>query len=478
MNKKGTTAKKSNLKANNPILKSSNYDEIQYIDEWIDYMKDYSQSSSLLLSSEHDEESSFSSIMNFYLSGEEKYLLSSEDLKCDLSHREEKRELKMVNYEEESEDFESVDLCSKENLVDSNAMNNCSDELDKLSINSDDFDKLSICSENSDKLSICSENTNDLKIIKEESESQNTNCKQLTNLDKQNSIILEDVELINLNKYNEYTSPVRIEKNIKPFKVQITRIETPVMITKNKQSKPLLSQYFSEDSSSPNKTFGLISEAKNRTIQQNKRTESGVPLRKFVIETDQSVINIKDILKLNDLKNRTIIGQILKRSSKGYYTENWVSLRETFFTCYNSKPHKKSSSCVMNERNGDIEHPLDSSQFLTRKYSIDLLYSKLYVSKNRGKSSIFSCFSEAIPAEEDLVDITDVVVTNVKESTMGYTLTLKKEDRNAEINLNCLNFALKTNDGYRFFKVKNLTEYLTWNVAYRFRKNQVSLNIG
>lgn len=395
----------SKSKNSETIKDNVSYDEIKYIDEWISYMKDCNYSKQTVTSSEQDEESSFSSLMNFYLSSENKYLESTDDLKNEIVNH---RELKLIKCDEMSSDNESIDLCQKGNLVDS-----------------------------------------DLKL---------SNSEEETSRPIENSIKIDEIES-------------------RPFKVQITRIETPIPIIKPNYKKSLINNYYNEEALS-NQTFGLISQAKNRTIQQNKRSESDIPLRKFVIETEESIINIKDILKFSDMKNKIIVGKVKKMSSKGYFTENWISLRESFMSCYNSKSHKKSSTCLMNEKNGDLEHPEDPTCFLTKKYTIDLLSSQVFICKNKKKGGLLSCYSISNPDEDDLVDLSDKIIVDIKKSIKGYIFYLKKDSKILEVPAETLNFQIKTVDGYRFFTIDDLTEYIAWNVIYRFRINQIFLNIG
>lgn len=478
---KGENLDMNDLKLEEAIINSSTYDEMKFIDDWISYMKESKLDDSHPFTEKmYDEDSSFSSIMKFYLSDDEKYLSSSEEtientvcLNSSETKNDQIRNINLVrNYKD---DLDDVDLCHKTNLVDSSIdVSNIYNDFNDLSTSDNSIKNVKLLSQSNLNLNpeILQESKEILgksyitKNYSVESVSFPRNCSTSSS-----KINYEDKKLVQDKKSS--------------YKINTTVINSTIFMNKlnlQKTTRQVSSSSSSNEDSLQNngamKTYDLISEAKKRTIQQNKRSGGDIPLRKFVIETDNIVIPMANVLKLTDLRNRTIIGKLSKRSTKGYYTENWVTLRENLFSCYNSQLNKITSTIIPNERNGDIENPEDPSTFLTRKYSIDLLQSRIYLCKKKGKSGIFTCYSENIPAETDLVDITNLVIYSIDETTFGYKVSLQKDNYRAEIILNCLNFGIKTNDGYRFFRLDNVGEFLKWIIAFKFRLGQISLNIG
>ncbi|KAK6089317.1 hypothetical protein P3W45_001725 [Vairimorpha bombi] len=490
---KGENLDINDLKVEETIINSSTYDEMKFIDDWILYMKESKLDDSHPFSEHiYDEDSSFSSIMNFYLTDDDKYLSSSEETieNAICLNSSEIKNIKLVkncddnnidNLDNNIDNLDDIDLCHKTNLVDSSI---------DISNICEDFNESSTCDSNIKMKTNLSYNDLD-KLIEEENDATMRRSYTSKNY---------SVESVSFTRNSSTSSPkinyqerfpekkvIRDKKS--SYKINTTVINSTIFMNKLNPQKAIrnairqvsFSSSSNEDSLQNNgsmKTYDLISEAEKRTIQQNKRSGGDIPLRKFVIETDNVVIPMNDVLKLTDLRNRTIIGKLSKRSTKGYYTENWVTLRENLFSCYNRQVNKITSTNIPNERNGDIENPEDRNTFLTRKYSIDLLQSRLYLCKKKGKSGIFTCYSENIPAETDLVDITNLVIHSIDESAFGYKVSLQKNNYRAEITLNCLNFGIKTNDGYRFFKLDNVGEFLKWIIAFKFRLGQISLNIG
>lgn len=483
---KGENLDINELKVEETIINSSTYDEMKFIDDWILYMKESKLDDSHPFSEHiYDDDSSFSSIMNFYLTDDDKYLSSSEEtlentvcLNSSDIKNDQIRNIKLLKNREDN--LEDVDLCHKENLVNSsiNLSNICEEFNDSSTYDSNiKIEK---------NLSYSDLNLNN--SINEESDTRSYKSKNYS-VESVSFTRNSSTSSPKINYQERFPEKKISQEKITSYKINTTVINSTIFMNKLNPQKTIrkairqvsFSSSSNEDHLQNNgtmKTYDLISEAEKRTIQQNKRSGGDIPLRKFVIETDNIVIHMNDVLKLTDLRNRTIIGKLSKRSTKGYYTENWVTLRENLFSCYNSKFNKITSTTIPNERNGDIENPEDPNTFLTRKYSIDILQSRLYLCKKKGKSGFFTCYSEDIPAETDLVDITNLVIHSIDESSFGYKVSLQKDNYRAEITLNCLNFGIKTNDGYRFFKLNNVGEFLKWIIAFKFRLGQISLNIG
>ncbi|WUR03660.1 uncharacterized protein VNE69_05249 [Vairimorpha necatrix] len=414
MQDKSIESNNGNMNVEEKVVDTTKYDGLKYIDEWISYNNNKVNSDSTIESSEYEEDTAFESLLDAYILEKNPYAESVKNLNKYIENK------KLIDHEEPSNENDSIDLCNEHNLVDSECVDANSD-YDELNIN---------------------EKT------------------QVT---------------IHNNGYEDADRGEEIES--RPFNILITKIDAPISCKKVfLKSYPDDSYY--DNSSMPISTFGLISEAKTRTIQQNKRPDTNVPLRRFVIEKNPGLIHIKDILTFNDMKFKTVIGKVHKMCSKGYYTDNWISFKENLITVYKSKIQKKSKNIVMNESSGDLQHPEDFDAFLAKKYTIDIFQSPLYICKKKLKCKMFKFCSMPIPEDEDLVDISDKIITNIKETPNGYTMFLRKDSRSAEFELDSLHIAFKTCDGFHFFKFDSLTDYLKWNVIYKFRMSKIQLEIG
>ncbi|KAF9762324.1 hypothetical protein NGRA_2097 [Nosema granulosis] len=454
------------------FIVSDSYDEMKFIDDWITYAemykneKDKSQSryddshpftdSCIPDVTTHfkvEEDSSFSSVMDLYLNDDTKYLTSSEQTDSQSAYHSESTLdiIELWNTKERPDE----DSHEKESYTDSeNESRNADEKVEDKSV----VHLVRVFSKDSKpekasqtelkvslKTAFCSHNKSKIRI--------NT---------------VEHPTILNLE-----TSKKACSKKIR-LNSHRSIVEDAIITPKEEQEVENEEFEYIE----PIETDNLLIEAEKRTIQQNKRSSNDVPLRRFFIETEESQILMRDAFQLNDLKKKVILGELTKRGNNGHYQKNWFQLRENFFTCFNGKKNLISPNDVPQERLGDIEHPDDPLSFLSKKYSIDLLSSRILLCKKKGKRDFFTCFSENIPAEEDLVDVTDIVITNIQEAVYGYRVFLQKDNQKAEITMSCLNFCLKTNDGYRFYKPDSIEDFLKWMIAFRFRLGQIELEIG
>lgn len=429
----------------NNVRCSDSYDEVQFIDDWVHYAKMYIEKRENKLDDSHPfteshqnkEEVSFTSVMDLYMSESVKYSASSEELDA-LSWRS---------------TFETIDLCDKPNLATVQITSS-------QSFNESENDE-SNETESKGELEV-PKHTKKIEVCLKSAISQD-----------QSSIRINRVQhptLVNIKSHDRSvcSKQVRLSKHrlIMPSKnqdnTQLGRSDLPL----------------TGELTEPARIMENLREAERRTIQQNKRSVYDVPLRRFVIGTEDVQIKMKDVFTLHDFKSKVIVGELYKRGNNGYYKKNWFLLRENFFTCFNGKKIRCLPGTMPQERLGDIEHPEDPLYFLTRKYTLDLFNCRLMLSKSRKRRDIFTCYSETIPAEADLVDITDLVIFSIQECVTGYKIVLKREGSHAEVTLNCLNFCIKSNDGYRFYKMETIDEFLKWIIAFKFRLGQIELNIG
>lgn len=467
------------VKLDDVIISSSTYDEMKFIDDWISYIKtnDYDKIPIKSLNEKvYDDDSSFSSVMNFYMDEKPNTYVSDDDGIESISMENN------VKQEDNESQIESVDLCDMSNIA------NAKSALSKLEcedLNSDTEEKTECLNNNnlSHTLFSSRESISSNIIKKKPSEKSeirndtiipdekiNANVSKKTNTEK--NVILKNVKLVN----KQPTKNVNVVKTI---------IDSKVVIDKYKDSPQNTNLNFSEIEKTCERNFDLsvstFAYGKNLDKTSNffmKRSNSDIPLRRFVIETEEVMVKLNETDKLCDLRSKIIAGKLSKRNTKGYFNYNWFTLRETFFNCYNGKSKKIDANNVPLERNGDIIHPDDKNSFLTKKYTIDLLQAKIFLSKKRGKKDIFTCYSEGFPAEIDMVDITNMTILNVQKMNTEYKIFLRNECGVFDITLNCLNFCLKSNDGYRFYKLEKIDEFLKWMIAFKFRLGKIQLRIG
>lgn len=465
-------------------ISSSTYDEMKFIDDWLSYMNtnDHEKIQTMSFNEKiYDDDSSFSSVMHFYLGDKTNDYFSDDDAIESISMENNFKQ------EENESQVESIDLCDMSNLA------NTKTALSKL-----EFEEINSDFEEND--SVKQKNVINVSHLNSKKSINSNSCLNIADTSKENNsknkIILSDLkseESTIMKNSNEKNKKNVFVKNVKlinkqpsqDVKINKTVINSKIVVDKLKESPPKINMNISDIEKTCERNFDLsVSNfAYNRDLDKNKnyftkRSNNDIPLRRFVIETEEVSVKINETNKLCDLRSKIVVGKLSKRNTKGYFNYNWFTLRETFFNCYNGKFKKIDANNVPLERNGDIIHPDDKNCFLTKKYTIDLLQAKIFLSKKRGKRDIFTCYSESFPAEIDMVDVTNMTILNVQKINSEYKISLRNECGVFDITSNCLNFCLKSNDGYRFYKLENIDEFLKWMIAFKFRLGKIQLRIG
>nr|AGE95039.1 hypothetical protein ECU08_1760 [Encephalitozoon cuniculi] len=232
----------------------------------------------------------------------------------------------------------------------------------------------------------------------------------------------------------------------------------------------------SSDIAAREKAFKVIKEAEKRATGRDLLCNGDLQLRKFVVDQEERYLRIEEVIKLNDLKYKNLVGKIYKKGKNGKYQYNWFTLKKNFFTCYGGKENKITSDNLPSERDGDLRDPENGAFFFKKKYTIDLLNAGVYLVK---QPFWLGCIRWGSESDEDLIDITEstkiIRITPVKNYFM---VSLKKNLVRTEIRMDTLDFALKSNGETHFYRSKDIDSFLGWVVAFAFRQGKVKCNIG
>jgi hypothetical protein len=156
-----------------------------------------------------------------------------------------------------------------------------------------------------------SENRDDLNV--EDNKSENKDALNVKN----NKSESKDAESSSNVKRHIYIRKVKLykEEDMRKVKINITVINSKIFLGKNLRSKSVQSIYDItadenlSDTSIPESinekvaslsTFSLLKEAERRTNIPNKRSEQDVPLSRFGIETQITIVNMNKTFRLND----------------------------------------------------------------------------------------------------------------------------------------------------------------------------------
>lgn len=224
------------------------------------------------------------------------------------------------------------------------------------------------------------------------------------------------------------------------------------------------------------KAFKIIREAKRKAAGRDLLCNGDMQLRKFVVDQEERYLKIEEVIKLNDLKYRNLMGKIYKKGGNGKYQYNWFTLKKNFFTCYNGKGIKANSDTFPSDRDWDFKDPEDETLFFKRKYTIDLLNAGIYLVK---QPVYMGCIRWGSNPDEDLIDITeDTKIIRITPVKNHFLISLKKNLVKTEIKMSTLDFALKANGETYFYRSEDMDGFLGWMVAFAFRQGRIKCNIG
>ncbi|WEL39329.1 hypothetical protein PFJ87_08g01950 [Encephalitozoon hellem] len=253
-------------------------------------------------------------------------------------------------------------------------------------------------------------------------------------------------------------------------------IETKTMIFNDYTSGWESSSETNSDIAAREKAFKIIREAERKAARRDLLCNGDMQLRKFVVDQEEKYLRIEEVIKLNDLKYRNLLGKIYKKGRNGKYQCNWFTLKKNFFTCYNGKGTRTTSDTFPSEKDGDLKDPGDETLFFKKKYSIDLLNTGIYLVK---RPTYIGCIKWGSRSDEDLIDITeDTKIIRITPTKSYFLVSLKKNLVKTEIKVNTLDFALKVNGETYFYRSKDVDSFLGWLVAFAFRQGRIKCNIG
>lgn len=234
----------------------------------------------------------------------------------------------------------------------------------------------------------------------------------------------------------------------------------------------------STDAAIKEEVMKTFKEMEKRALEADARcigASGGMPRQKFVIDQEEVFLKIEEVIKLNDLKHRNLIGKIHKKGRNSRYQSNWFTLRKNFFTCYSRKGWRMVPGALL-ENDGNLKDPEQDMFFLKRKYTLDLLYTKIYL---LNKKKWYGCIRANPWAEEELIDITeDTKIMKIIPMKKYFVVVLKKNLVKTQIRMKELSFMLKSGDATHIYKSKCIDTFLGWIVAFAFRQGRITCNIG
>ncbi|AFN83590.1 hypothetical protein EROM_081740 [Encephalitozoon romaleae SJ-2008] len=271
-------------------------------------------------------------------------------------------------------------------------------------------------------------------------------------------------------KIKEKKGLIRGERDIEGRK------ETKTMMFDDYASGWELSSESASDVATREKAFKIIREAKKKATGRDLLCSGDMQLRKFVVDQEEKYLKIEEVIKLNDLKYKNLMGKIYKKGGNGKYQYNWFTLKKNFFTCYNGKGIKIGSDTFPSDKNYDFKDPEDETLFFKKKYTIDLLSAGIYLVKH---PAYMGCIRWGSSSDEDLIDITeDTKIIRITPAKNYFLISLKKNLVKTEIKTSTLDFALRADGETYFYRSKDMDSFLGWLVAFAFRQGRIKCNIG
>ncbi|KHN69241.1 hypothetical protein M896_091690 [Ordospora colligata OC4] len=290
-----------------------------------------------------------------------------------------------------------------------------------------------------------------------------------------NRICIDEAIFVSADEY-ENTNAQRKTKKDHSINNDDTKCTDSRMYSFSKEDA--LTSELNTDVTMDEETMKVFKEMEKRTSEVDSSCASvsgDVPRQKFVIDQEEVFLKIEDVIRLNDLKHRNLIGKMHKKGRNGRYQYNWFTLRKNFFTCYSRKGWRMVPGALL-ENDGNLKDPEQDMFFLKRKYTLDLLCTKIYL---LNKKKWYGCISANSWTEDGLIDITeDTKIMKIVPVKRHFVVVLKKNLVKTEIHMKELSFMLKNGDATYFYKSKCIDTFLSWIIAFAFRQGRIACNIG
>lgn len=207
---------------------------------------------------------------------------------------------------------------------------------------------------------------------------------------------------------------------------------------------------------------------------KNMPLDSNAPqkTRRFYFDNAEALANIETCLRVNDLKLCTLYGKMCIKEGRGNYRSHWFQLKGSNLTYFDEKKHLVSPFHMPNEVGGDIMHPESNDYFLTRKTTLNIFASRVYLVNNRKKClSFLRCRLLCNDEFPELFDITQDRIVNISKVARHYIVTVSTPDL-ANLRLHGLEFALENSGSYVFFKHEDPDTFVRWLMAISFRQGR------
>ncbi|EPR78132.1 hypothetical protein SLOPH_2206 [Spraguea lophii 42_110] len=228
-----------------------------------------------------------------------------------------------------------------------------------------------------------------------------------------------------------------------------------------------------QEESEKSNNLSLFYETKERLNKRECLKIETPNTKKFIIDSQNTQMNIEDCYKINDLRTSILIGKIEKRGGNNKYQDNYFQLRGNNFICYNGSKLRSSNDRRPIQQNYDLYLEESPEFFYTKKYILNILECRLFLVKNDTlrKNIISRMLLVCLRPEDDLIEITHEI-HDIKETCGEFDIYLNSINGITKITLPVLEFALQHNDAIYFYRVKEITNFLKWIIALGVRQGK------
>lgn len=200
---------------------------------------------------------------------------------------------------------------------------------------------------------------------------------------------------------------------------------------------------------------------KTQEVTENK------PQNRFILGEDKPPASIKDVIALDDLRNRTIYDKVLKRETNGGFEVCWVQIMHGGVTCYRNS----ALSCPTETKGPETFKDPNTDKIYASKSTFDLVMSHLMILPSKpSKLSDWFCWSSPLLDVTSLVDISNAQIQHIRQDSGRYLVELTFDDKAHSYHITYLDLIFECNGHYFYFRVGSIDKFLKWILAYRMRK--------
>ena len=113
----------------------------------------------------------------------------------------------------------------------------------------------------------------------------------------------------------------------------------------------------------------IVEEVNN--FNHNEHNFIDKPPKRFFLTHNYGIIHMNDVQEFEDFKKRDLFDKCKKINSRGIYSNAWIKLRHSIFSCYKTSKILKDENFISNKY--IFIDPADNKYFHNIKYSINLV---------------------------------------------------------------------------------------------------------